>query len=52
MQQLKQTAEKVLSSVQSGMTDAVTGADMAQFVKSMDNDDLFANGQIVRKIVN
>jgi hypothetical protein len=52
MQQFKQIAEKVLSAVQSGMTDAVTGDDMAQFIKAMDTDDLFANGQIVRKIVN
>lgn len=41
--QLKGIAEKILSAVRSKSTQGITGSDMAQFVKSLKEDDMFAN---------
>jgi hypothetical protein len=51
-QQLTKEAEKVLSAIQTGNTDGITGNDMAQLIKAMKNNEIFVNGKRVNEVVS
>lgn len=50
-QQLTKAAEKVLTAIQTGATDAITGNDMAQLVKAIQTNEVYKNGKRVNEII-
>lgn len=50
--QLKDSAKVVIEAIKGKTTNRVTGGDMAQLMKAMENDDLFKNILSVEKAIN